>query len=125
MHADGPSSRPTLQTTAEEIRCIAGAKHGDHASFEALVDRYMRSAIAVAQGYVGNREDALDLAQEAFYRVFKTLDRFREGEPFAPWFFQILRNACLSFLEKYRKRRAISIHAHDDDKDDYPIESDE
>lgn len=96
---------------AEEIRLIAGAKHGDHASFEQLVDRYMGKAMTVARAYVTNRDDALELAQEAFYRVYRSLDRFREGEPFAPWFFRILRNTCLSFLGKHRRRRTLSLDA--------------
>ena len=106
---------------AEEIRLIAGAKHGDHASFEALVDRYMGRAVNVAVNYVANREDALDLAQESFYRVFKNLHRFREGERFAPWFFRILRNTCLNWLEKHRRVRKFSIHAKDDEGEDYPL----
>ena len=84
----------------------------------------MGRAIAVASGYVGNRDDALDLAQEAFYRVYKSLDRFREGEPFAPWFFRILRNACLNFLEKRRRGRSLSIHAVDPDGQDMPLPDD-
>jgi RNA polymerase sigma-70 factor (ECF subfamily) len=89
--------------TEEETAWISRAKRGDQRSFELLVERFMGRATAVAMGYVGNRADALDLAQEAFYRVYKSLDRFRDGEPFAPWFFRILRNACITYLEKYRK----------------------
>ncbi len=100
---------------------IAGAKHGDHSSFETLVDQYMGKAVTIAMSYVGNRDDALDMAQEAFYRVYKTLDNFREGEPFAPWFFRILRNACLNFLDKRRRRRAVSIHAQDDERAEMPL----
>lgn len=108
---DAPRSSPAPLHPAEEIRLIAGAKHGDHASFEQLVDRYMGKAMTVARAYVNNREDALELAQEAFYRVYRSLDSFREGEPFAPWFFRILRNTCLSFLLKFKKRRHLSIDA--------------
>ncbi|MEM7200339.1 MAG: sigma-70 family RNA polymerase sigma factor [Planctomycetota bacterium] len=108
-------------SVAEEIRLIAGAKHGDHTSFETLVERYMGSAMSVAMGYTGNRDDALDLTQEAFYRVFKNLDRFHEGERFAPWFFRILRNACLTFLEKRRRIRKTSIHAREPGDEDYPL----
>ena len=61
-------------TVAEEIRLIAGAKHGDHANFETLVDLYMGRAIGVAMGYTGNRHDAVDMAQDAFYRVYKHLE---------------------------------------------------
>lgn len=105
-----PSSRRDLQL-AEEIRLIAGAKHGDHASFETLVDLYMGKAMTVARTYTRNRDDALDLTQEAFYRVYRSLDRFREGEPFAPWFFKILRNTCLSWIDSHRRRRHLSLDA--------------
>ncbi len=106
----------------EEIRLISGAKHGDPHSFEALVDRYMGRATRVAYGYVGNRDEALELAQEAFFRVFKALDRFRDGEPFAPWFFRILRNACISYIQKHRKPGHFSMHQTGRDGDDTKIE---
>lgn len=106
---------------AEEIRLVLGAKHGDHASFEALVDRYMAKAVTVAMGYLGDRHEAMDLVQEAFYRVYRTFDRFRDGEPFAPWFYRILRNACLNHLDKRRRRRARSIHPHGDDDLGVPL----
>ena len=107
--------------TAEEIRLVSGAKRGDHRSFETLVDRYMGRAMTVAMGYLGDRHEALDLAQEAFYRVYRSLDRFRDGEPFAPWFWRILRNACINHLEKRRHRRALSIHGHGEDDGDLPL----
>jgi len=123
MRGDRSGNRRAL-SVPEEIRLIAGAKHGDHGSFETLVDHYMGRAVAVARGYVGNREDALDMAQEAFYRVFRALDRFREGERFAPWFFKILRNTCLNFLDKRRRRRALSIHGQTEDDLDIPVPDD-
>ncbi|MHC5063006.1 MAG: RNA polymerase sigma factor [Planctomycetota bacterium] len=106
---------------ADETRLIAGAKNGDPGSFEQLVDLYMGRGIQVAMGYVGNREDALDMAQETFYRVYKSLDRFRDGEPFAPWFFRILRNACLNFLAKHRKPGHFSLQAKSDEEKDYDL----
>ncbi len=120
MQGDRPGIRRAL-SVPEEIRLIAGAKHGDHGSFETLVDHYMGRAVAVARGYVGNREDALDMAQEAFYRVYRALDRFREGERFAPWFFKILRNTCLNFLDKRRRGKAFSIHGQTEDDTDMPL----
>ena len=120
MLGRGRNSRAAL-TAVEEIRLIAGAKHGDHGAFESLVESYMGKAIGVAVGYVGNRDEAIDMAQEAFYRVFKNLDRFREGERFAPWFFRILRNACLNHLQKRKRRRAFSYHARDEGESDFPI----
>lgn len=120
MATAGPGRRGALEA-AEEIRLVISARRGDHQSFEALVDRYMGKAVMVAVSYVGNRDDGLELAQEAFYRVYKTLDRFREGEPFAPWFYRILRNACLNFLQKRKLRRTTSIHRKDEDDTDMPL----
>lgn len=108
--------RPAALAVVDEIRLVSAAKRGDAASFEALVDRYHGTAIGVAMGYVRNRDDAAELAQDAFLNAWRALAGFRDGEPFAPWFFKILRNACLTFLERRKKRRTISIHAsHDDD----------
>ena len=95
----------------DEILLVSGAKNGDAASFEALVERYLGKAIGVAMGYVRNRDDAAELAQEAFFRAWRALSGFRDGEPFAPWFFRILRNGCLTFLERRKTRRTVSIHA--------------
>ena len=111
-------------TVAEEIRLIAGAKHGDHGNFETLVELYMGRAIGVAMGYVRNRHDAIDMANDAFFRVYKHLDRFREGERFAPWFFRILRNCCLNFIQKRSRARQVSIHPKDDDSLGIPLPDD-
>lgn len=114
MPSATPGSRSPL-TVAEEIRLIAGAKHGDHGNFQTLVDLYMAKAIGVAMGYTRNRDDAIDMAQDAFYRVYRHLDRFREGERFAPWFFRILRNCCLNFIDKRKRSRQVSMHPKNDD----------
>jgi len=120
-----PTKRPgnsSPLTVAEEIRLIAGAKHGDHGNFQTLVEQYMGKAIGVAMGYTRNREDAIDMAQDAFYRVYRHLDRFREGERFAPWFFRILRNCCLNFIHKRKRSRQISLHPRDEGETGIPIE---
>ncbi len=120
MSSHGSGNDRSL-SAVEEIRLISEAKHGDPRSFETLVERYMGRAVHVAMGYVGNRDDALDMAQEAFYRVYRTLERFRDGEPFAPWFFRILRNACLTFLSRRKRRRAFSISRRHDDEGDFEL----
>ncbi|MCX5643434.1 MAG: RNA polymerase sigma factor [Phycisphaerae bacterium] len=59
-----------------------------------------------ALGLVGNREDALELSQEAFFRAYQHYDQFNAKGKFFPWFYQILRNLCFSHLRKRRVRRA-------------------
>ena len=115
MPGSGSDRYYTPLSLAEEIRLISAAKHGDAASFERLVEVFMPRAVRVAQGYTGNREDAIDMAQESFYKVYKHLDRFRDGEPFTNWFFRILRNTCFNFIARRKTARAISIHPKDED----------
>ncbi len=82
-------------------------------AFEVIVNRHMKDAYFIALGLVGNREDALELSQEAFFRAYKNLDRLNDKEKFFPWFYQILRNLCFSHLRKRKVRRAYELEASD------------
>ncbi|MCC6408211.1 MAG: RNA polymerase sigma factor [Planctomycetes bacterium] len=73
-------------------------KRGDRQAFDELVEQLRGRAFRVAQGWVGSRDDALELAQEAFLKTYKARETFKEGEPFLPWFHRILRNTCFSHL---------------------------
>ena len=77
--------------------------------FEAFVKRHMKDAYLTALGLVGNREDALELSQEAFFRAYQHYDQLNAKGKFFPWFYQILRNLCFSHLRKRRVRRASSL----------------
>ena len=65
-------------------------------AFEAIVKRHMKDAYLIALGLVGNREDALELSQEAFFRAYEHYDDLQSKGKFFPWFYQILRNLCFS-----------------------------
>ncbi len=84
-------------------------------AFETIVKRHMKDAYLIALGLVGNREDALELSQEAFYRAYKHYDQLSSKGKFFPWFYQILRNLCFSHLRKRRVRRAGSLDSMDGD----------
>jgi RNA polymerase sigma-70 factor (ECF subfamily) len=84
--------------------CDSGASPRE--AFEVIVKRHMKDAYLIALGLVGNREDALELSQEAFYRAYKHYDQLNSKGKFFPWFYRILRNLCFSHLRKRRVRRA-------------------
>jgi len=71
---------------------VIRVRRGDRASFDELVRRYLRPALAVAWEFTESRDDAEDVVQEAFYRALGGLDGFDESRPFRPWFFSIVRN---------------------------------
>ncbi|MHC4582149.1 MAG: RNA polymerase sigma factor [Planctomycetota bacterium] len=84
-------------------------RRGSAEAFEVLVNRYMKDAYFIALGLVGNREDAMDLSQEAFVRAYRNIKQVKPGRKFFPWFYQILKNLCISHLRKRKYRRASSL----------------
>jgi RNA polymerase sigma-70 factor (ECF subfamily) len=84
-------------------------KKGSVGAFEIIVKSTMRRAYAIALGIVGNSEDARDLSQEAYIAAHNARRRFDAERPFFPWFYRILRNRCLNFIEKRSRRREISL----------------
>ena len=100
----------------EEAIALQGSWGRGKEAFEAIVNRYMKKAYFIALGLVGNREDALELSQEAFFRAYCNISRLKEGGKFFPWFYQILRNLCFSHLRKRRGRRTYSLEGVEGDK---------
>jgi RNA polymerase sigma-70 factor (ECF subfamily) len=82
----------TIDGELDEL--AARARGGDQRAFEALVRRVVRPALAAAWEFVPTREDAEDVVQETFVRVWRSLGCYDPARPFAPWFFTILRNVA-------------------------------
>ncbi|OHB75634.1 MAG: hypothetical protein A2Z25_13960 [Planctomycetes bacterium RBG_16_55_9] len=89
------------------------SRRGCPQAFESLVNRYMKDAYFIALGFVGNREDAMDLSQEAFVRAYRNIKHVKPDRRFFPWFYQILKNLCISHLRKRRYRKASSLDGED------------
>lgn len=88
---------------------VERSRAGDATAFGLLVDRYQQRVFWVARGMLGNDEDARDAAQEAFIRVFRSLDRFDVRLKFYTWLYQIVVNLCIDQLRKQVKRRGVSL----------------
>ena len=79
---------------------ITGVKAGNKTAMAELVERYKKVAFRMALGLVGNRDDAFDISQEAFLRVYRSAKTFDESQPFLPWFYTIVQNLCRTWLRK-------------------------
>lgn len=108
-----------------EKEWIARAKRGDADAFEQLVLLHQTNVHNLCIRMVKNREDAMDLAQEAFLRAWRSLDSFRGESSFSTWLYRLTRNICLDFLRKNKNVSELPLSAHDADGEDYdlPIES--
>lgn len=79
-----------MEDAAAIERCLKGEKD----AYRHLVERHQKQAVAHAIAILGNREDALDAAQEAFIDAFRSLKQFDQARRFYPWFYVLLRNRC-------------------------------
>ena len=91
-----------------EVLLVQQAQSGDLRAFSALVELYQERAVHIAYSFLGNFEDARDMAQEAFVKAYENLDSFKEESRFYTWFYRILVNTCKDFLRKKKVRRHLS-----------------
>jgi len=77
-------------------------------AFEELVRRYQRRALSVATGIVGNRDDALDVVQDAFLKAYRSLGKFQFGSKFYTWFYRILVNRAIDGVRKASRDSGVS-----------------
>lgn len=84
----------------DDHELVLAAQKGDPRAFEKLVERYQRKVYAVAFGMVRNRQDALDISQEAFIKVHRYLGNFQGSSSFYTWLYRIVVNLAIDHLRK-------------------------
>jgi RNA polymerase sigma-70 factor (ECF subfamily) len=91
----------------ENIRnLLEKAKEGDRPAFKAIVTLYQQKVFVLAYSILRNREDAMDLVQETFLRLYQKLDAYEKEKNFQAWLLQIAKNLCIDYYRKnYSKRR--------------------
>jgi len=104
---------------ASDARLVEDARLGDKAAFGHLVQRYERRLLRVIQRFVRDPDQAEDLAQEVFLRVYERLDQYDASRRFGPWLFRIGVNVTLDFLRR-RKRRIWGLLFTDAHRDRWP-----
>jgi len=104
---------------AEDHALIRRAQAGDESAFASLVERHRARAWRVARGLVGSDEDAQDLVQEAFLRVFRSLSTFDFDHGFTTWLYRIVTNLAIDHLRK--RRAAVSTAASTDEESDFDL----
>jgi len=98
---------------------VRGAQRGREAAYAELVRRHEERAVRVALSMVANREDARDLAQEGFLRVFRNIDRFDFKHEFTTWLYRIVTNLAIDHLRK--RRPAMSTSSADGEEADLDL----
>lgn len=81
---------------------ISRARRGEQAAFGELLSRYRAPVFNLCLRMLKNRDDAEDIAQEVFIKVFGMLERYDERYAFRSWLFKIAANQCIDFIRKNR-----------------------
>ena len=106
----------------EDAELVRRSLSGDQRACRDLVRRYQRPVFSVLMRVVRRAEDAEDLAQETFVRMFRALDRYDPERPFAAWLFTIASRLCIDHIRR-RKVSSISLTQRERDSDEeYEIE---
>jgi RNA polymerase sigma-70 factor, ECF subfamily len=85
---------------ADDLTLVKRVRSGDQRAFRTLVERYQRKVYAVALGMLKDKEEAMDVSQEAFVKVYKYLDHFKGDSSFYTWLYRITTNICIDVLRK-------------------------
>ena len=95
----------TTHTELDEASLIRAAQSGDQSAFEKLVHAYDQNVLRLALNLLRSPEDASDVYQEAFLRVYRNLHTFRFDCSFHTWLYRIVTNLCLDHLRKRKVRK--------------------
>ena len=99
--SDASNAKQARLREAEEDRVlIARAQQGDTAAFRQLVERHQRRAFAIALALVRDENDARELVQDAFLRVYKGINSFQGGSSFFTWLYRIITNLSIDLIRK-------------------------
>jgi RNA polymerase sigma-70 factor (ECF subfamily) len=92
---------------------ISKVREGSHDAFEEIVRSYQKRVFILAYGILMNREDAMEVTQETFLKLFKSLSSLRDDAKFEPWLFTIANNLCIDKLRKNKKLKLQSVSIDD------------
>ena len=103
-----------------DTELVERCRRKDSEAFSILVDRHKRMVFSCAYRMVGDEQEAEDIAQDVFMRVYQALPNFRGDSKFSTWLYKIVSNVCLNRLRKVNPE-TVSIEANDEEQKFSPL----
>ncbi len=94
---------------ASDQELISRVQRGETSAFEELVYRYDRQVLSIASSYTNDPEDAQDIYQEVFLRVYRSLSGFQFRSEFSTWLYRITTNVCITHQTRTKNRAFVSL----------------
>ena len=108
-------------SNADDRALVDACLAGDPGSFDVLVERHRRQVYQVCYRFVGNHEDASDLAQDVFIRAYRALRSFRGTSAFSTWLYRIAVNVCLNRVSaRQTLTEPLDVREHEDRTSEQP-----
>ena len=96
-----------------DIRLMLRVRDDEAGAFEELVERYQHRLVGVMHHLVGSADEAEDLAQEVFLRVYRARKKYRARCKFSTWLFTIANNLGLNWLRSRQRKPVVPLPAHE------------
>lgn len=97
----------------DEQKLVERIRDGDIASFRELVEQYKKKIYYLAFDMVGNHQDAEDISQEVFIKVFRFIKNFRQDAKLSSWLYQVTVNTCIDAQRKKIAKPQVSMESSD------------
>jgi len=97
----------------ELIRLV---KMGNAQAFTEIVTLYQKGVFKVAYGFFRDRDDAMEIVQETFLRIYEKIDKFDNYSNFKNWVYRIAYNLCIDFYRKYKNKKKKSLEINEFDE---------
>ena len=94
-----------------DLDVVRRVQAGDVAAFDTLIRKYRERVLGIIYNMTSNREDAADLAQDAFIKAFQSINRFQGQASFFTWLYRIAVNSTVTHLRKNRLRSFFSLES--------------
>jgi RNA polymerase sigma-70 factor (ECF subfamily) len=102
------TAQPSPMNEADELSLIRRAQEGDRSAFDALIRLYDQNVLRLALQVVGSPEEARDLYQEVFLKVYRSIRQFRLEAKFSTWLYRVVMNVCLDHLRRQKTRKEVT-----------------
>ncbi len=108
---------PTPEHSADEenVRLMLRVREGDIRAFEQLVEMHQRGVIGTVARMLNNQDDAHDVAQQVFVRVWRSASRYEPTAKFTTWLYTITKNLVFNELRRRTRKREVSIEAQEEE----------
>ena len=97
-----------------EMALIRRVQRGDQTAFAELLEAYEKPVYNLCLRMTGNPEDAADMTQEAFLKVWRGIEQYKFESSFSTWVYRLTSNVCIDFLRGKKRRQTVSLTVDED-----------